>query len=148
MTSLIDSSVLVALIAESHPQNSRVIKFLETVRKGIIYDHSIFETYRVLTYPNRERGGFEFDSVSACKAIEDAIRHFPLVGLTTTEKLQALFHYAGQRVISARMYDALIGFAGVTHGATEIITLNARNFRSLFPKLKIIDPSQPAESLS
>jgi predicted nucleic acid-binding protein len=141
MTALIDSSVLIALIAEAHPHNARVIDFLTSVGKAIVYDHSIFETYRVLTYPNQERGGFEFDGAVAFTAIDDAIRHFRLVSLTADEKLKALLHYSTQGVISARIYDALIGFAGVTHGAKSIITLNARNFRSLFPTLKIIDPS-------
>jgi predicted nucleic acid-binding protein len=148
MTYLLDSSILVAAIAEAHPNHMPVVDMYNACGSRMVYDHSLFEAYRVLTFPNRERGGYDLAPLAAANSLKRIADNCMLIGLTPNEKQDALFVYASQGVISARIYDAMIGYAGVVHNADAIITLNARNFRSLFPKLKIIDPSQPAESLS
>jgi predicted nucleic acid-binding protein len=141
MISLLDSSILVAAIAEAHPNHVSVVNIYNNCDSRMVYDHSLFEAYRVLTFPNRDRGGYDLSPLDAANSLKQIAENCLLVGLSPREKQDALFAYATQGVISARIYDAVIGFAGLSHGATEIITLNARNFRSLFPALTIIDPS-------
>jgi predicted nucleic acid-binding protein len=142
---LLDSSVVVAAIAEDHPSHRVAVAAYNACDAMIIYDHSLLEIYRVLTFPNLLRGGFGFMPDVAIDGLKEIITKTVLISLTAEQRFDALQIYARSNVISSRIYDAMIGHAGILHGATAIMTLNARNFRSLFPTFNIIDPSTEAE---
>jgi predicted nucleic acid-binding protein len=140
MKVLIDSSILVALIADKHPKNTACHKAFKDDERYIFYDHSALEAYRVLTYPNVERGGYNLPAMNVAHTIQDMTQNMTVIGMSSTQRFDVLAKYSERKVISARIYDAMIGYAGIIHGAQRIMTLNGKNFRSLFPELAIIEP--------
>ncbi len=142
MSILLDSSILVAAIAEIHPQHKPTLDAYNEGAAMMVYDHSLLEAYRVLTYPNVDRGGYNFSPAQTVAAVREITVSCTLVSLTATQRLDALTIFAAAGVVSARIYDAMIGHVGILHGARAIMTLNAKNFQSLFPQMKIIDPSR------
>jgi predicted nucleic acid-binding protein len=140
LTTLLDSSVLVAALAKTHPNSAVISCALADIGAAVVFDHSFLEAYRVLTGQNVERGGFNKPPGETVLGLQRLTRAYRVIGLSPRERIDALSHFAGQNVISARIYDALIGYAGILHGAQRIMTLNGKNFRSLFPALEIIEP--------
>jgi predicted nucleic acid-binding protein len=138
---LLDSSILVAAIADDHKDHDAVTKALAVDAITLVYDHSLLEAYRVLTFPNLDRGGFARTPADAVQSLMDISNRSRLLSLTANDRMTGLALFAAQNVISARIYDAMIGYAGILHGAHRIMTLNGKNFRSLFPELAIIEPA-------
>jgi predicted nucleic acid-binding protein len=137
---LLDSSILVAAIADDHKNHEAVTRALEIDDETLVYDHSLLESYRVLTFPNLEQGGFARTGDDTVQSLLNISQHSRLLSLTADDRLKGLAVFAARNVISARIYDAMIGYAGLIHGARRIMTLNGKNFRSLFPELEIIEP--------
>jgi predicted nucleic acid-binding protein len=140
MSALLDSNILVALIAKDHSRHEACWMAFESSDAFLLCDHSLFEAYKWLTFQNVERNGFGLGAEAAAEAIRSISNHCVIVSLSPAQRLEALSHFAGQGVISARIYDAMIGHTGIVNGATKIITLNSRHFRSLFPNMEIIEP--------
>jgi hypothetical protein len=138
---LLDSSILVASIAIGHVHHDYAKDHVPHYQQKLIYDHSLLEAFRVLTFPNLDRGGFAMPPEICVWALQQMLTDATLIGLSSDDRLRGLANFAAQNVISARIYDAMIGYAGISHGARRIITLNGKNFRSLFPALEIIEPA-------
>jgi predicted nucleic acid-binding protein len=141
LSCLLDSSILVAAIAGTHPRHFAVVDAVASQTPIMVYDHSFLEAYRVLTAPSLVHGGFNKPSMETVATLRSMCRAYRIISLTAVERLDALATFANQGVIAARIYDAMIGHAGILHGVQRIMTLNARNFRSLFPHMKIIEPA-------
>jgi predicted nucleic acid-binding protein len=137
---LYDSSMLIAAIAEDHPRHAICADMLRQSGVALIFDHSLLEAYRVLSAPNATRGGFNLHPQDVVVSLRHTTRLHRYISLTTRERLDVMSIYAARNVISARIYDAMIGYAGLLHGARRVMTLNGKNFRSLFPELEIIEP--------
>jgi predicted nucleic acid-binding protein len=137
---LLDSSILVAAIADDHRNHDSVTEALRRDEETLVYDHSFLEAYRVLTFPNLERGGFARTGTHTVQSLRGISQYSRILSLTADDRLQGLTQFAARNVISARIYDAMIGHAGIVHGVRRIMTLNGKNFRSLFPALEIIEP--------
>jgi predicted nucleic acid-binding protein len=138
---LYDSSILVAAIAKDHPRHVACAEILQQSGAALVFDHSLLEAYRVLSAPNAKQGGFDLHPQDVVIALRHITRLHRYISLTTRERLDAMSVYAARNVISAHIYDAMIGYAGILHGARRIMTLNGKNFRSLFPELEIIEPA-------
>jgi hypothetical protein len=52
-------------------------------------------------------------------------------------------HLAGQQMIGAIVYDALIVYVGIKANADRVLTLYPRHFRLIYPEIadRIVDPS-------
>jgi predicted nucleic acid-binding protein len=140
LTTLLDSSVLIAALAKTHPKSALISYALHDVGAAMVFDHSFLEAYRVLTGQNVDRGGFNKPPQETVLGLQRLTRAYRVIGLSPRERIDALSSFSARNVISARIYDAMIGYAGIMHGARRIMTLNGKNFRSLFPELEIIEP--------
>src|SRR5258707_4283597 len=113
---LLDSNVLIALLAEAHEHHAASIALFlgETGFRFAIAAHSYAETYSVLT----RRGGpapFGFAPSEAWAALESVRAATDLVGLTPAQTFDAVRRYAGDGGVGPRLYDRLIGEAAVAH---------------------------------
>jgi predicted nucleic acid-binding protein len=138
---LIDSNVLIAILAEAHEHHRPSLDLLADGQETqfAIAAHSYAEAYNTLTRRG-ERGPFQFTPEEAWAALESVRAVTSLVGLTPAQTFDAIRGYAQGGGIGARLYDRLIGEAAVAHAIPRIVTWNAGHMRSLFPDLTISTP--------
>jgi predicted nucleic acid-binding protein len=138
---LIDSNVLIAILAESHEHHRPSLGLLIDGRdlKFAIAAHSYAEAYNTLTHRG-ERAPFRFSPEEAWAALESVRAVTSLIGLTAPQTFDAIRSFAQGGGIGARLYDRLIGEAARTHAIPQIVTWNVGHMRSLFPDLAITTP--------
>ena len=138
---LIDSNVLIAMLAEAHEHHSTSLGLLIDGHDAqfAVAAHSYAEAYNTLTRRG-ERAPFQFTPEEAWAALESVRAATSLIGLTAPQTFDAIRSYAHGGGIGARLYDRLIGEAAVTHAIPQIVTWNVGHMRSLFPKLTITTP--------
>jgi len=139
---LIDSNVLIAMLAEAHEHHRPSLDLLAGGRDAqfAIAAHSYAEAYNTLTRQG-ERAPFQFTSEEAWAALESVRAVTGLVGLTAAQTFDAIRSYAQGGGIGARLYDRLIGEAAVAHAIPQIVTWNVGHMRGLFPDLTITTPT-------
>jgi predicted nucleic acid-binding protein len=140
---LLDSNVLIALLAEAHEHHTASLALFVDRRpfRFAVAAHSYAETYSTLT----RRGGpapFDFSAGEAWAALESVRAATDLVGLTPAQTFDAVRRYAGDGGIGPRLYDRLIGEAAVAHGVPRIVTWNVAHMRGLFPGLAVATPAE------
>jgi predicted nucleic acid-binding protein len=143
MKALLDSSALVAAIAERHPEFDSASKLLQVAAPGdlAVPAHAIAEAYSQLT----RKGGpapFALAPREAMAALELIAQSARLVGLSPAQTFDATRAFARGGGIGARLYDQLIGEVAVIHAIPAIVTLNVRHFRGLFPSLHVCTPAE------
>ena len=138
---LIDSNVLLAMLAEAHEHHGPSLGLLIDGHDAqfAVAAHSYAEAYNTLTRRG-ERAPFQFTPEEAWAALESVRAATSLIGLTAPQTFDAIRNYAQAGGIGARLYDRLIGEAAVTHAIPQIVTWNVGHMRSLFPKLTITTP--------
>ncbi len=138
---LIDSNVLIAMLAEAHEHHGPSLGLLIDGHDAqfAVATHSYAEAYNTLTRRG-ERAPFQFTPTEAWAALESVRAVTSLIGLTAPQTFDAIRSYAHGGGIGARLYDRLIGEAAVMHAIPRIVTWNVGHLRSLFPKLTIITP--------
>jgi predicted nucleic acid-binding protein len=139
---LIDSNVLIAMLAEAHEHHRPSLDLLAGGQDAqfAIAAHSYAEAYNTLTRQG-ERAPFQFTSEEAWAALESVRAVTGLVGLTAAQTFDAIRSYAQGGGIGARLYDRLIGEAAVAHAIPQIVTWNVGHMRGLFPDLTITTPT-------
>jgi len=138
---LIDSNVLIAMLAEAHEHHGPSLGLLINGHDAqfAVAAHSYAEAYNTLTRRG-ERAPFQFTAEEAWAALESVRAATNLIGLTAPQTFDAIRNYAQAGGIGARLYDRLIGETAVTHAIPQIVTWNVGHMRSLFPKLTITTP--------
>jgi predicted nucleic acid-binding protein len=138
---LIDSNVLIAMLAEAHEHHGPSLGLLIDGHDAqfAVAAHSYAEAYNTLTRRG-ERAPFQFTAEEAWAALESVRAATSLIGLTAPQTFDAIRSYAHGGGIGARLYDRLIGETAVTHAIPQIVTWNVGHMRSLFPKLTITTP--------
>jgi len=138
---LIDSNVLIAMLAEAHEHHGPSLGLLIDGHDAqfAVAAHSYAEAYNTLTRRG-ERAPFQFTPEEAWAALESVRAATSLIGLTAPQTFDAIRNYAQAGGIGARLYDRLIGETAVTHAIPQIVTWNVGHMRSLFPKLTITTP--------
>jgi len=144
MKVLLDTSVLVAAMVEAHPRHVRAFPCLQQVKHkevtGVVACHSLAELYSILTtLPVRPR----ISSAAAWRLIQENILDtFTLVPLTGDDYRAVLEHLSMAGIIGGATYDALIIHAASKAKVDQLITLNARDFRRIYPDLseQIVEP--------
>jgi predicted nucleic acid-binding protein len=128
---LLDTSVLVAALVESHGRHAQTFPWLQGVRRGevhgVIAAHSVAETYAVLsTLPVSPR----VSPSAAWALIEHSILPFvEAVDLSASEAQEVVRHVSRQGLIGGVVYDALISAAAAKARVECIVTLNPGDFR-------------------
>ncbi len=138
---LLDSNVLVAMLAEAHEHHAPSLALVlgEDPARFAVCAHSYAEAYGTLTRRG-EHAPFRFTPEEAWAALESVRTITSLVGLTPAQTFDAIRSYAQTGGVGARLYDRLIGEAAVTHDIKTLVTWNVGHMRSLFPSLAVFAP--------
>ena len=130
-----DTSVLVAASVSDHPHHGQAFPALHRViagtDEGFISNHSIAETYAVLTrLPVVPR---IHPSEAARIVRETVLQHMESVALAKRDYLEALAAVQQGGWIGAKIYDALLLAGAVKTNPDRIYTFNLADFRALAP---------------
>ena|SRR5438445_6927353 len=144
MRILLDTSVLVAAMVEGHPAHERSLTWLQRVKSGpdagLIAAHSLAEVYAILTsLPGRPR----ITPARARQLIQSNILgSFEVVSPAEQDYVALIDHLAELGISGGATYDALILQAAARSNVDQVVTLNERDFRRVYPVLaeRIVAP--------
>lgn len=137
MKILLDTSVLVAAMVESHPEHERAFPWLKHIidgkNEGYVAIHSLAELYAVLTVlPVRPR-------ISPHAAhellVRNVLQHFEVITLGPGDYLTVIENLSSLGIVGGATYDALIMYAAISVEMDRIVTFNLRDFRRISPGL-------------
>jgi predicted nucleic acid-binding protein len=139
-----DTSILVAALVDGHPAHGRALVWLQRVRSGtdigIISAHTLAELYSILTtLPIHPR----ITPSTARQLIADnLLGTFEIVTLSEGDYAAVLDHLMALGITGGATYDALILHAASKASPDQILTLNERDFRRVYPSLsdKLLTP--------
>jgi predicted nucleic acid-binding protein len=130
---LLDTSLLVAALVESHPLHAKAFAWLQRLRsgevEGVIAAHSIAELFAVLSsLPVSPR----ISPSAAWALVEHSVLPFAkAVHLTGAETASVAESLSRRGLAGGIVYDALIAASAQKARADRIVTLNASDFRRL-----------------
>lgn len=133
---LLDTSVLVAAMVESHPEHSKAFPYLRDARRGrfngIIAAHTLAELYAVLTsLPVQPRIGAE----AAGRLIEENLLGlFSVIVLSKSDYISIIKRLSERHVTGGATYDALIAHAAYKAGVDKLVTFNVEDFMRVCPE--------------
>jgi predicted nucleic acid-binding protein len=144
MNILLDTSVLVAAIVEAHPAHDAALPWLQRVKhgedRGLIAAHTIAELYAILTTlpirpkisPEGAKQLIQQDVLSACD----------IITLSDEDYKAIIDHLSEAGIAGGVIYDALILYTALKTDVEQVITLNEKDFRRIYPELadKIFSP--------
>lgn len=150
MKILFDTSLLVAAMVEGHPAHGMALPWLQRVKAkpdaGLVAAHTLAELYAILTrLPVNPR----IPPALALQLIQtNILATCEVVALSSDDYVTLLSHLADLGIAGDAVYDALLLHAAWKTGVDQVVTLNAADFRRVYPALadKIISPleDQPA----
>ena len=135
MKVLLDTSVLVAALVESHPMHARAHPWLDRAIGGefdcVVAANSLAELYHVLTaYPVRPR----IAPGTARQLIhENVAKNVTVLALTAADYAAAIQLAAALNLAGGVIYDALILRAAERASVDRVLTFNVNDFRRLWP---------------
>lgn len=140
---LLDSNVLVAILAEEHKHHEASFALMEhaAASRFCVAAHSYAEAFTTLTRCG-DHAPFRRAPDEAWTALERMTAITKLVGLTPAQTFDAVRGYAASGGIGARTHDWLIGRAALIAGAGAIVTWNAGHMRPLFPDMVVQTPDE------
>jgi len=145
MKVLLDTSVLVAAMIESHPVHDLALPWLQKIgeppNEGLVAAHSLAELYAILTslpvkpriLPNVARQLIKHNVLERCE----------ILFLSTEDYVAVIDHLAELEIVGGATYDALILYAAAKAKADQVITFNPKDFVRVYPDFadKIICPA-------
>lgn len=144
MKALFDTSLIVSGIVESHPMHAKCLPWLQRAKAGevecIVVSHSLAETYAVLTtLPVKPR----ISPLVAQRLIDINLQAIArIVPLTITDYWNTIQRMTEMGLSGGTVYDALIATIARRLSVDKLLTLNADDFRRVWPEGKqaIITP--------
>jgi len=135
MKVLLDTSVLVAALVESHPMHARAHPWMDRGIGGdfewVVGAHSLAELYHVLTaYPVRPRIA---PGIARQLIHENIVKQASVVALTAADYAAVIHHVAMVNLTGGVIYDALILRAAERADVDRVLTFNVDDFRRLWP---------------
>jgi len=136
MNILLDTSVLVAAMVETHSAHETAFQCLRRMKNGeengFAAAHSLAESFSVLTrLPVEPR----ISPAIALELIQNNVIDICTIVPLTAEDYKAVISHLSKRGLSGGVtYDALIVHAGIKAGVDRIITLNQKDFRRVYPE--------------
>lgn len=144
MRVLFDTSTLIAAMIEGHPAHSLALPWLQRVKAktdaGLVAAHTLAELYAILTrLPVNPRISPKLALHLIQKNVFDTCT---VVTLSDSDYSALLTHLADLGIIGGAVYDGLLMHAAWIAGVDRVVTLNAHDFRRVYPALadKIISP--------
>jgi predicted nucleic acid-binding protein len=136
--------MLIAAMIEAHPAHERALARLQQVKQGVdvglVAAHSLAEVYAILTrLPGRPR----ITPARARQLIQSNILgSFEIIPLAEEDYVAVIDHLADHGITGGATYDALILQAAARSNVDQIVTLNERDFRRVYPALadRIVAP--------
>ncbi|MGQ9491211.1 MAG: PIN domain-containing protein [Anaerolineae bacterium] len=139
-----DTSILIAAVVEGHPAHALAFPWLQRVKAkadaGIVAAHSLAEMYAILTRlpmrpaipPDIAREIIAVNVLDTCE----------VVTLSAADYVTLLNHLAALKIAGGAVYDALLLHAAAKAGVDQMVTLNAHDFRRIYPALadKVVSP--------
>jgi len=138
MKALFDTSLIVSGIVESHPMHAKCLPWLQRAKAGevecIVVSHSLAETYAVLTtLPVKPR----ISPLVAQRLIDINLQAIArIVPLTITDYWNTIQRMTEMGLSGATVYDALIATVAQRLSVDKLLTLNADDFRRVWPEGK------------
>ena len=144
MKILFDTTTLVAAMVESYPAHERALVSLQQIHAasndGFIAAHSLAEVYSVLTtLPVQPR----VSPAIARQMIEkNILSTFEVITLSDRDYKDVLNHLTIMQLPGGIIYDALILYAAFKAEVDQVVTLNPKDFRRIYPEYAdlIIEP--------
>lgn len=144
MRILFDTSVLIAAMIEGHSAHRVALPWLQRIRAktdaGLVAAHTLIELYAVLTrLPVSPR----ISPAMALQLIQNNVLDTcTIVTFSDAEYAVLLKHLVDLGIVGGVVYGALPLHAAWTAGVDRIVTLNAHDFRRVYPALaeKIVSP--------
>jgi predicted nucleic acid-binding protein len=141
---LVDTSVLIAAMVESHPAHQRALPWLQRAREGqfeiSIATHTLAELYAVLTrLPLSPRIG----PATARRLIRTNVEDVAAIVVLTEEDYREVLSNMSELGLSGgTVYDALAVQAAKKSEADCLLTLNESDFRRVWPEAsgRIVSP--------
>lgn len=136
MRVVFDTSVLVAGIVETHPDNDRAFPWLKRAKEGefelIVATHTLAELYAVLTtLPVRPR----ISPGMAWRLIyENATRPAKLISISISDYNECIQSMVDLGLVGGTVYDALLVSVVKKTKADRLLTLNMRDFERVWPE--------------
>jgi predicted nucleic acid-binding protein len=137
MKVLLDTSVVVAALVETHEAHERALPWLQRAHRKegetLVAAHTLAELYAVLTrLPLRPSISPEL----AWRLIRDEVAaHVTVVSLSPEDCLAVLEHLSDLGIQGGATYDALLAYTAWKAGVDYLITLNAKHFQRVYPEL-------------
>ena len=137
MKVLLDTSVLVAALIETHPRHSRAFTWLHKAQQReinlIISSHTLAELYAILTsLPLSPR----IAPPAARRLINDSVTPWAkVIPLSASDYQATIKDLAESGITGGAIYDALIARAAMQGGAEKLVTLNAEDVKRVAPKM-------------
>ena len=138
MKTLFDTSVIISGMIESHPMHARCLPWLQRAKageiEGIVVSHTLAETYAVLTtLPVKPR----ISPLLAQRLIDNNLQAVAsIVPLTIADYRNTIRRMAEMGLSGGSVYDALIATVGRRLSVDKLLTLNADDFRRVWPEGK------------
>jgi predicted nucleic acid-binding protein len=138
MRILFDTSIIVSGIVESHPMHSKCLPWLQRAKAGdvecVVVSHTLAETYAVLTtLPVKPR----ISPLVAQKLIDTNLEAMArIVPHTIADYRTTIERMAEIGLSGGTVYDALIAAVARRLPVDKLLTLNADDFRRVWPEGK------------
>jgi predicted nucleic acid-binding protein len=138
MKTLFDTSIIVSGIVESHPMHAKCLPWLQRAKTGevecIVVSHSLAETYAVLTtLPVKPR----ISPLVAQRLIDTNLQAMArIVPLTIADYWNTIQRMTEMGLSGGAVYDALIAAVARRLSVDKLLTLNADDFRRVWPEGK------------
>lgn len=140
MKTIFDTSVIVSGIVESHPMHPKCLTWLQRAKAGevecIVVSHTLAETYAVLTtLPVKPR----ISPLVAQRLIHNNLQaNARIVALTVADYWSTIQRMAEMGLSGGTVYDALIATVARRLSVDRLLTLNADDFRRVWPEGKLV----------
>jgi predicted nucleic acid-binding protein len=138
MKVLFDTSVLVAAIIQDHPMHARALPWLKRARAKefsfLVSTHSLAELYSVLsTLPLKPR----ISPGTAWRLVHENVETIAKsISLDSADYAWIIKQLSDQGLSGGVVYDALIARTAQNARATHLLTLNAHDFKRLWPEIQ------------
>ena len=135
----IDSSVIVAALAKWHSEHVRAQSALEQALEGkdrvVVPAHALVESFSVLT---RMPAPYRARATDVLQSLKQTFESTRVVTLNSRSIWPVLERVVSLGLSGGIVYDALILEAASDAGATKLLTLNARDYDRLEPRLQVV----------
>lgn len=136
MKILLDTSVIISGIVESHPMHPKCLSWLQRAKAGevecIVVSHTLAETYAVLTtLPVKPR----ISPLVAERLIDNNLQaNTRIVPLTVGDYRSTIHRMAEMGLSGGTICDALIATVARRLSVDKLLTLNTVDFRRVWPE--------------